>query len=173
MNRLGVCLQHRLFRWPAHQIAPFAAQESDDPFRLLRNFCRHRRGHQTREQEELFSLRSIVCARSNRSRHRPSRQQRPIVTRPKLGPTWFAPARFSMATILARSLEQRAKIEKRLMLKPAMSLRAKIISLRDVPAGAGVGYGSTFSRKSLRASPFWPRAMETASIVHSAIAAAC
>jgi alanine racemase len=41
-------------------------------------------------------------------------------------------------------IEQRAEIEKRLPLKPAMSLRSRIISLRDVPAGAGVGYGSSF-----------------------------
>ena len=40
--------------------------------------------------------------------------------------------------------EQRAEIEKRLPLEPVMSLRARIISLRDVPAGAGVGYDSTF-----------------------------
>jgi alanine racemase len=41
-------------------------------------------------------------------------------------------------------VEQRAEIEKRLPLQPVMSLRARIISLRDVPAGAGVGYDSTF-----------------------------
>jgi alanine racemase len=41
-------------------------------------------------------------------------------------------------------LEQRAEIEKRLPLQPAMSLRARIISLRDVAAGAGVGYDATF-----------------------------
>jgi alanine racemase len=41
-------------------------------------------------------------------------------------------------------VEQRAEIEKRLPLQPAMSLRARIISLRDVAAGAGVGYDATF-----------------------------
>ncbi|HEX4536730.1 MAG TPA: alanine racemase [Candidatus Acidoferrum sp.] len=41
-------------------------------------------------------------------------------------------------------VEKRAEFEKRLALKPVMSLRTRIISLRDVPAGAGVGYGSTF-----------------------------
>src|ERR1700730_3220414 len=41
-------------------------------------------------------------------------------------------------------VEKRAEIEARLPLKPVMSLRTKIISLRDVPAGAGVGYGSSF-----------------------------
>jgi len=41
-------------------------------------------------------------------------------------------------------VEQRAEIEKRLPLQPAMSLRARIISLRDVAAGVGVGYDATF-----------------------------
>jgi alanine racemase len=41
-------------------------------------------------------------------------------------------------------VEQRPEIERRLPLEPAMSLRARIISLRDIPAGAGVGYDSTF-----------------------------
>jgi alanine racemase len=41
-------------------------------------------------------------------------------------------------------VSQRAEIEARLPLKPVMSLRARIISIRDVPAGAGVGYNSTF-----------------------------
>jgi alanine racemase len=41
-------------------------------------------------------------------------------------------------------VEQRAEFEKRLPLEPVMSLRTRIISLRDVPAGAGVGYGSSF-----------------------------
>jgi alanine racemase len=40
--------------------------------------------------------------------------------------------------------ERRPEIEKRLPLEPAMSLRTRIISLRDVPAGAGVGYDSSF-----------------------------
>jgi alanine racemase len=44
-------------------------------------------------------------------------------------------------------VEQRAEIEKRLPLQPAMSLRARLISLRDVAAGAGVGYDATFVPK--------------------------
>src|SRR5215472_8045912 len=40
--------------------------------------------------------------------------------------------------------EKRAEIEKLLPLKPVMSLRTKIIHLRRVPAGAGVGYDATF-----------------------------
>ncbi len=40
--------------------------------------------------------------------------------------------------------EQRQEAEQRLPLKPVMSLRTRVISLRRVPAGAGVGYGAKF-----------------------------
>lgn len=40
--------------------------------------------------------------------------------------------------------ELREESERKLPLKPVMSLRTRIISLRDVPAGQGVGYDSTF-----------------------------
>ncbi len=40
--------------------------------------------------------------------------------------------------------ERRAEFEARLPLKPVMSLRTRIISLRNVPAGEGVGYDATF-----------------------------
>src|SRR5437773_5016737 len=39
--------------------------------------------------------------------------------------------------------EKREEAEARLPLKPVMSLRARIISIRRVPAGAGVGYNAT------------------------------
>jgi len=41
-------------------------------------------------------------------------------------------------------VEKRDEAEARLPLKPVMSLRSKIISLRNVPAGAGVGYDAAF-----------------------------
>jgi alanine racemase len=41
--------------------------------------------------------------------------------------------------------EQRNEAERRLPLKPVMSLRTRIITLRHVPAGAGVGYGAKFT----------------------------
>jgi alanine racemase len=41
-------------------------------------------------------------------------------------------------------IERRAEVEKQLPLRPVMSLRARIINLRHVPAGQGVGYGSKF-----------------------------
>jgi alanine racemase len=40
--------------------------------------------------------------------------------------------------------EMRAESEQRLPLKPVMSLRTRIISLRQIPAGTGVGYGRKF-----------------------------
>jgi alanine racemase len=44
-------------------------------------------------------------------------------------------------------LELRAKIESQLSLEPCLSLRTRIISLREVPVGQGVGYGATFTTK--------------------------
>jgi alanine racemase len=43
--------------------------------------------------------------------------------------------------------EKREEAEKRLPLRPVMSLRSRIISLRSVPTGAGVGYNATFVAK--------------------------
>ncbi|MGA2419499.1 MAG: alanine racemase [Candidatus Acidiferrum sp.] len=44
-------------------------------------------------------------------------------------------------------MERRAEMEKRMPLKPVMSLRSRIISLRDVQAGEGVGYDAAFVAK--------------------------
>ena len=44
-------------------------------------------------------------------------------------------------------MEKREEAEARLQVKPVMSLRSRIISLRSVPAGAGVGYNATFVPK--------------------------
>jgi len=41
-------------------------------------------------------------------------------------------------------VEQRPAIEARLPLKPVMSLRTRIISMRSIPVGAGVGYNEKF-----------------------------
>lgn len=40
--------------------------------------------------------------------------------------------------------EQRPEIEARLPVKPVMSLRTRIIAIRDIPVGAGVGYNEKF-----------------------------
>jgi alanine racemase len=44
-------------------------------------------------------------------------------------------------------VEQRQEIEARLPLKPVMSLRTRIINIRNIPEGAGVGYNETFIAK--------------------------
>src|SRR5262252_4453263 len=41
-------------------------------------------------------------------------------------------------------IERRAEAEKQLPLKPVMSLRTRIISIRNVPGGEGVGYNARF-----------------------------
>lgn len=41
-------------------------------------------------------------------------------------------------------VERRAEIEARLPLRPVMSLRSRIIQIREVSAGSGVGYNATF-----------------------------
>jgi alanine racemase len=41
-------------------------------------------------------------------------------------------------------IERRTQAERELPLKPVMSLRARLINIRNVPAGQGVGYGSKF-----------------------------
>src|SRR5271154_5767681 len=41
-------------------------------------------------------------------------------------------------------MERRAEMEKRLPLRPVMSLRSRIINLRDVPSDDGVGYDAAF-----------------------------
>jgi alanine racemase len=43
--------------------------------------------------------------------------------------------------------EQRPEIEARLPLEPVMSLRTRIINIRRIPEGAGVGYNETFIAK--------------------------
>jgi alanine racemase len=40
--------------------------------------------------------------------------------------------------------ERKAEVEAKLPVQPALSLRARVISLRDVPSGEGVGYNARF-----------------------------
>src|SRR5580704_15498986 len=44
-------------------------------------------------------------------------------------------------------MERRVEMEKRMPLRPVMSLRSRIISLREVAANSGVGYDSAFMAK--------------------------
>lgn len=106
-------------------------------------------GQQTREQEERFfaaleRLRALgvdpgIVHLANSGA---------IVTRPE---TWADMVR--PGAILYgyhpgfEPVEMRAEYEARLPLKPVMSLRSRIISLRRVPVGGGVGYNATFVAK--------------------------
>jgi alanine racemase len=106
-------------------------------------------GQQTREQEERFyaaleQLRAhgidtgIVHLANSAA----------IVTRPE---TWADMVRPGVILYGYHPgydpMKKREEAEKRLPLRPVMSLRSRIISLRDVPAGAGVGYNATFVAK--------------------------
>jgi len=106
-------------------------------------------GQQTREQEERFyaaleRLRALgvdpgIVHLANSGA---------IVTRPE---TWADMVR--PGAILYgyhpgyEPKEMREEYEARLALKPVMSLRSRIISLRRVPVGGGVGYNATFVAK--------------------------
>jgi alanine racemase len=147
MNRLGIapssvdCFARQLAKSRHLQLTGvmthFASSEA---------FTDTAAGRQTREQEERFfaaleRLRALgidpgIIHLANSAA---------IVTRPE---TWADMVR--PGAILYgyhpgyEPVERRLEMEKQLPLEPAMSLRTRIISLRDVPAGAGVGYGSSF-----------------------------
>lgn len=106
-------------------------------------------GQQTREQEERFhealeKLRSLgidtgIVHLANSAA---------IVTRPETWADMVRPGAILYGYHPGYDpAEKRAEIEARLPLKPVMSLRTKIIGLRDVPAGAGVGYNESFVAK--------------------------
>jgi alanine racemase len=106
-------------------------------------------GHQTREQEErlfaaLDKLRSMgidpgIVHLANSAA---------IVARPETWADMVRPGAILYGYHPGYDpLEKRAEIEARLPLKPVMSLRSKIISVRDVPEGQGVGYDAAFVTK--------------------------
>ncbi len=147
MNRLGIastdveCFARQLGKSKHLQLTGIFSH-----FASSEVFTNTEVGRQTREQEERFyaaleRLRALgidpgVVHLANSAA---------IVSRPE---TWadmvrpgailygyhpgFAPA------------EKSEEMEARLPLKPVMSLRSRIINLRSVPAGAGVGYNATF-----------------------------
>jgi len=112
-------------------------------------FTNTRAGEQTRQQEERFyaaleRMRSLgidpgIVHLANSAA---------IVSRPE---TWADMVR--PGAILYgyhpgyEPADKRAEIEARLPLKPVMSLRTRVISLRSITAGAGVGYNETFVAK--------------------------
>jgi len=109
-------------------------------------FTNTRTGEQTREQEERFHaalerLRALgvdpgLVHLANSAA---------IVTRPETWADMVRPGAILYGYHPGYDpVEQRAEFESRLALKPVMSLRARIISLRNIPAGAGVGYDEAF-----------------------------
>jgi len=106
-------------------------------------------GKQTREQEERFyaaleRLRALgidtgIVHLANSAA---------IVTRPETWADMVRPGAILYGYHPGYDpIEKRDEAEKLLPLKPVMSLRTKIINLRDVPAGAGVGYDAAFVTK--------------------------
>jgi alanine racemase len=147
MNRLGIatsdveCFARQLAKCKHLRLSGvmthFASSEA---------FAPSPQGHQTREQEERFfaALESlhklgidtgiVHLANSAAIAARPESwgdMVRPGVILYGYHPGYDPP-------------EQRAEAERRLPLKPVMSLRTRIINLRRVPAGSGVGYGAKF-----------------------------
>jgi alanine racemase len=105
-----------------------------------------RTGEQTRQQEERFyaaieQLRKLgidpgIVHLANSAA---------IVTRPETWADMVRPGAILYGYHPGYDpVEQRPEIEARLPLKPTMSLRTRIISIRNIPAGAGVGYNEKF-----------------------------
>src|SRR6202051_4176975 len=147
MNRLGIapasvdCFARQLAKLHHLQLSGvmthFASSEA---------FCDTVAGHQTREQEERFfaaleRLRALgidpgIIHLANSAA---------IVTRPESWADMVRPGAILYGYHPGyEPVEQRAEFEKRLPLGAGMGLRGRVMSLRDVPAGAGVGYGSSF-----------------------------
>jgi alanine racemase len=106
-------------------------------------------GQQTREQEERFyaaldRLRALgvdpgIVHLANSAA---------IVTRPETWADMVRPGAILYGYHPGYDpAEKREEAEARLPVTPVMSLRSRIISMRNVPAGAGVGYNSTFVPK--------------------------
>ncbi|HZC66358.1 MAG TPA: alanine racemase [Candidatus Dormibacteraeota bacterium] len=106
-------------------------------------------GHQTREQEERFyaaleRLRALgidpgIVHLANSAA---------IASRPETWADMVRPGAILYGYHPGYDpMERRAEMEKKLPLRPVMSLRSRIISLRDVAAGAGVGYDAAFLPK--------------------------
>src|SRR6266852_3020001 len=103
-------------------------------------------GQQTREQEERFyaaleRLRALgidpgIVHLANSAA---------IVTRPETWADMVRPGAILYGYHPGYDpIERRVQAEKELPLRPVMSLRARIINIRNVPPGDGVGYGAKF-----------------------------
>src|SRR6202040_2528061 len=147
MNRLGIatsdmeCFARQLAKGKHLQLTGIFSH-----FASSEVFTDSAVGQQTREQEERFfaaldRLRALgidpgMVHLANSAA---------IVTRPE---TWADMVRPGVILYGYHPgydpMEKREEAEARLPLKPVMSLRSRIISLRNVPQGAGVGYDSAF-----------------------------
>ena len=150
MNRLGVsssdmdCFARQLGKYKRLQLAGIFSH-----FASSEVFTDTAVGQQTREQEERFyaaleRLRALgidpgLVHLANSAA---------IVTRPETWADMVRPGAILYGYHPGYDpAEKREEAEARLPLKPVMSLRSRIISIRTVPAGAGVGYNATFVTK--------------------------
>src|SRR6202790_1306129 len=150
MNRLGIapssvdCFARQLAKSRHLQLdgvmTHFASSEA---------FSDTAAGRQTREQEERFfaaleRLRALgidpgIIHLANSAA---------IVTRPETWADMVRPGAILYGYHPGYDpVEQRPEIEARLPLKPVISLRTRIINIRNIPDGAGVGYNETFIAK--------------------------
>jgi alanine racemase len=106
-------------------------------------------GQQTREQEErLYSALDRLRALGIDPGIVHLANSAAIVTRPETWADMVRPGAILYGYHPGYDpMEKREEAEARLPVKPVMSLRSRIISLRSVPAGAGVGYNATFVPK--------------------------
>jgi len=150
MNRLGILPEEiEIF---AAQLAKLKHLELGGIFTHFASsevFSNTHTGQQTREQEERFhaaveKLRTFgidpgIVHLANSAA---------IVTRPETWADMVRPGAILYGYHPGYDpVEKRSEIEARLPLKPVMSLFTKIISLRDVGEGVGVGYNETFVAK--------------------------
>jgi alanine racemase len=150
MNRLGIattdveCFARQLAKCKHLQLTGIFSH-----FASSEVFTNTAVGQQTREQEERFyaaldRLRTLgvdpgVVHLANSAA---------IVTRPETWADMVRPGAILYGYHPGYDpVEKREEAEARLVVKPVMSLRSRIISLRSVSAGAGVGYNSTFVAK--------------------------
>ncbi|HET8925910.1 MAG TPA: alanine racemase [Candidatus Acidoferrum sp.] len=150
MNRLGIastdveCLARQLGKCKHLQLTGIFSH-----FASSEVFTNTEVGRQTREQEERFyaaveRLRALgidpgVVHLANSAA---------IVTRPETWADMVRPGAILYGYHPGYDPpEKREDAERLLPLKPVMSLRSRIINLRNVPAGEGVGYNATFVAK--------------------------
>jgi alanine racemase len=150
MNRLGIattdveCFARQLAKCKYLQLTGIFSH-----FASSEVFTNTAVGQQTREQEERFyraleRLRALgidpgIVHLANSAA---------IVTRPETWADMVRPGAILYGYHPGYDpMEKREEAEARLPVKPVMSLRSRIISLRSVPAGAGVGYNATFVPK--------------------------